>query len=142
MRRFSQRNSLVTLSDINITPMLDLAFVLLIIFIITTPLIDPGFEQSIDIKLAQGGRDSGKVERDILRVVEIDRTGGYKYDRKPISLENLESALARTHRTNPKIVVVIRCDEKAPAGTFYPVFDWCVQNGVSVNLKTQPTRRQ
>ena len=35
MRRFSQRNSLVTLSEINITPLLDLAFVLLIIFVIT-----------------------------------------------------------------------------------------------------------
>ena len=46
MRRFSQRNSLVTLSDINITPLLDLAFVLLIIFIITTPLL----EQSLSLK--------------------------------------------------------------------------------------------
>src|ERR1035437_3306611 len=36
MRRFSQRSHLVTLSEINITPLLDLAFVLLIIFIITT----------------------------------------------------------------------------------------------------------
>ena len=42
MRRFSQRNSLVTLNDINITPLLDLAFVLLIIFIITTPLMEKG----------------------------------------------------------------------------------------------------
>ena len=42
MRRFSQRHSLVTLSDINITPLLDLAFVLLIIFIITTPLLEQG----------------------------------------------------------------------------------------------------
>ena len=42
MRRFSQRNSLVTLSEINITPLLDLAFVLLIIFVITTPLLEQG----------------------------------------------------------------------------------------------------
>ena len=39
MRRFSQRSYLVTLSEINITPLLDLAFVLLIIFVITTPLL-------------------------------------------------------------------------------------------------------
>jgi biopolymer transport protein ExbD len=51
MRRFSQRNPLVTLSDINITPLLDLAFVLLIIFVITTPLLD----KSIDLKLPRGG---------------------------------------------------------------------------------------
>ena len=40
MRRFSQRSQLVTLSEINITPLLDLAFVLLIIFVITTPLLE------------------------------------------------------------------------------------------------------
>ena len=51
MRRFSQRNTLVTLNDINITPLLDLAFVLLIIFIITTPLL----EQSISLELPVGG---------------------------------------------------------------------------------------
>ena len=45
MRRFSQRNSLVTLSDINITPLLDLAFVLLIIFVITTPHDAEAFER-------------------------------------------------------------------------------------------------
>ena len=42
---------MVTLSEINITPLLDLAFVLLIIFIITTPLL----EQSINLKLPRGG---------------------------------------------------------------------------------------
>ena len=52
MRRFSQRSYLVTLSEINITPLLDLAFVLLIIFVITTPLL----EQSIDLKLPRGGQ--------------------------------------------------------------------------------------
>ena len=40
MRRYSQRHSLSTLSEINITPLLDLAFVLLIIFMITTPLLE------------------------------------------------------------------------------------------------------
>ena len=49
MRRFSQRSQLVTLSEINITPLLDLAFVLLIIFVITTPLL----EKSINLKLPQ-----------------------------------------------------------------------------------------
>ena len=47
MRRFSERNSLVTLSDINITPLLDLAFVLLIIFMITTPLLEQGLNLNL-----------------------------------------------------------------------------------------------
>ena len=49
MRRFSQRNSLVTLSDLNVTPLIDLAFVLLIIFMITTPLLEQGL--SLDLSL-------------------------------------------------------------------------------------------
>ena len=42
MRRYSQRNSLSTLSEINITPLLDLAFVLLIIFMVSAPLLTVG----------------------------------------------------------------------------------------------------
>ncbi len=60
MRRFSQRSHLVTLSEINITPLLDLAFVLLIIFVITTPLLD----QSINLNLPEGGHsDRRKYEK-------------------------------------------------------------------------------
>ena len=40
MRRFSDRQTVHTLTEINVTPLLDLAFVLLIIFIITTPLME------------------------------------------------------------------------------------------------------
>lgn len=49
MRRFSQRNSLVTLNEINVTPLLDLAFVLLIIFIITTPALEPGISMKLPV---------------------------------------------------------------------------------------------
>ena len=45
MRRFSDRAALHTLSELNVTPLLDLAFVLLIIFMITTPLM----ENSMDL---------------------------------------------------------------------------------------------
>ena len=59
MRRFSQRSHLVTLSEINITPLLDLAFVLLIIFIITTPVLT----QSIELKLPKGGQTEKKLDK-------------------------------------------------------------------------------
>jgi biopolymer transport protein ExbD len=65
MRRFSQRNSLVTLSDINITPLLDLAFVLLIIFVITTPLLEKG----LPLKLSKGGTTDEKLEKKDIRVL-------------------------------------------------------------------------
>ena len=72
MRRFSQRNFLVTLSDINITPLLDLAFVLLIIFVITTPLL----EQSVNLNLPVGGQpDKRKLDKNDIRTVEIVAAG-------------------------------------------------------------------
>src|SRR5687768_14948266 len=67
MRRFSQRNQLVTLSEINITPLLDLAFVLLIIFVITTPLL----EQGLNLQLPVGGKaDMRKLDKTSIRTVE------------------------------------------------------------------------
>lgn len=56
MRRFSQRSHLVTLSEINITPLLDLAFVLLIIFVITTPLLEKGLNLNLPKVSGQSDR--------------------------------------------------------------------------------------
>ena len=66
MRRFSQKSALVTLSEINITPLLDLAFVLLIIFIITTPLL----EQELDRLREHERRGAALGKR---RVVELHK---------------------------------------------------------------------
>src|ERR1039458_4609155 len=90
MRRFSQRNSLVTLSDINITPLLDLAFVLLIIFIITTPLLT----QSIELKLPRGvGQPDKRLNKSDIRTVEISSTGYYKFESRQMALPQIVSQL-------------------------------------------------
>jgi len=138
MRRFSQRNSLVTLSDINITPLLDLAFVLLIIFVITTPLL----EQGMNLRLPEGGRASTRVERDNLRTVEIDRTGQYMLDKRAMTLEQIEQVLVDAFRVNPQLVVSIRADQEAMTKHLYPVIDRCTRNGITrLSLRTEPARR-
>ena len=71
MRRFSQRNSLVTLSDLNVTPLIDLAFVLLIIFMITTPLL----EQGLSLDLPNGGQPDKALKKEDVRTVEVDKNG-------------------------------------------------------------------
>lgn len=138
MRRFSQRNSLVTLSDINITPLLDLAFVLLIIFVITTPLL----EQGMDLRLPEGGRSSTRVERENLHTVEIDRTGRYMLDKKTMTLDQIEQHLLRAYQANRDIVVSIRADQESTAKHLYPVIDRCTRNGITrLSLRTEPARR-
>src|SRR5215469_5726729 len=98
MRRFSQRSHLVTVAEINITPLLDLAFVLLIIFVITTPLL----EQSISLKLPKGtGQADQHIDKKNIRTVEISSTGYYALDRQHMTLNEILSRLATDFRENP-----------------------------------------
>jgi biopolymer transport protein ExbD len=139
MRRFSQRNSLVTLNDINITPLLDLAFVLLIIFIITTPLL----EQSINLKLPTGGKPDKPLEKQDVRTVEISSQGVYMLNRQRVSLDQLEMQLARDFKANPNLVVYIRADENGRNKDTYAVIDRCQhQNITRYSLRTEPPKEK
>jgi biopolymer transport protein ExbD len=135
MRRFSQRNSLVTLSEINITPLLDLAFVLLIIFIITRPML----EQSMDLKLPQGGKPQSKLNsRDVCRV-EISPQGLYRLDGRLRTLNEIEADLVRSARANPNLVVYIRADKKGQVDHLMAVVDRCQRNNIyRVSFATVP----
>lgn len=140
MRRFSQRNQLVTLSDINITPLLDLAFVLLIIFVITTPLLD----QSMNLKLPTGGQSNQrKLEKEDIRTVEISADGEYRLNKKKLSLDKIETELLAAHRRNPRLIVDIRADKRASWELVAAVFDACSRNGISeVSPMTAPASRR
>ena len=135
MRRFSQRNSLVTLNDINITPLLDLAFVLLIIFVITTPLL----EQGMNLNLPVGGSaDTRKIDRSDIRTVEVSPSGDYMVNRRKMEFEQLIAGLVMEHRKNPKLIIDVRGDEKTPYGYIAKMFDRLTQAGVDqVCLRTR-----
>jgi biopolymer transport protein ExbD len=135
MRRFSQRSHLVTLSEINITPLLDLAFVLLIIFVITTPLL----EQSINLKLPRGGQPEKQIEKRNVRTVEITNTGVYALDKKRMNLAQLTAQLANEFRANPELIVYIRADQDGPYKNVAAVIDGCQRNGITrYSLRTEP----
>lgn len=137
MRRFSQRSALVTLSEINITPLLDLAFVLLIIFVITTPLL----EQGMQLTLAKGGGPDKKVDPHNVKTVEISAQGIYMLDREKMPLAQILANLARDYRANPNIIVYIRADESGSVKNLYAVVDGCQRNGISkYSLRTEPLK--
>jgi biopolymer transport protein ExbD len=108
MRRFSQRNSLVTLNDINITPLLDLAFVLLIIFVITTPLLEKGLD--ITLPNGSGTPDKSQITKNDIRVVEITASGVYAMNRRPMALNDVVAQLVRDYNANKNLIVYIRAD--------------------------------
>ena len=136
MRRFSQRNSLVTLSDINITPLLDLAFVLLIIFVITTPLL----EQSMSLNLPKGGAPEKKLDKSNIRTVEIANNGDYHLEKRKVSLQQMIYQLAADYRANPGLVVYIRADKDCRYDFVAQVIDGCQNKGIKqYSLRTDPT---
>ncbi|HEV2394262.1 MAG TPA: biopolymer transporter ExbD [Verrucomicrobiae bacterium] len=138
MRRFSQRSALVTLSEINITPLLDLAFVLLIIFVITTPLL----EQSINLKLPKGGEPDKKIERRDIRTVEISTQGLYRLNRQQMSLSQIQDILQKDARGNPNLVVYLRADEMGRWKDVAAVLDFCQKNGIQMAARTEPPGKQ
>jgi biopolymer transport protein ExbD len=137
MRRFSQRNSLVTLSEINITPLLDLAFVLLIIFVITTPLL----EQGMNLNLPQGGAPDARIEKENIRTVEIDAGGNFMLNRMRLNAAQIEQQLVQDFRKNPNLVVFIRADKQGKIEPFADVMNRCIKNGiVKFSFRTAPER--
>src|SRR5438128_6149690 len=110
MRRYSQRNSLTTLSEINVTPLLDLAFVLLIIFMITTPLL----ENSVNLVIPSSGATNPPINSSQVQTVSIDRTATIRFNNQVVDPETLTAHLAQLKQANPDVAIVIRPDRELP----------------------------
>ena len=117
--------------------MLDLAFVLLIIFVITTPLL----EQGIPLKLPDGTGKPDKLERGDIRTVEISPQGIYMLNKRSNSLDQIEAQLRREFQANPNLLVYIRADENGPYKHVAAILDRCERNGITrFSLRTEPER--
>jgi len=141
MRRFSQRTHLVTLNEINVTPLLDLAFVLLIIFIITTPLLEQGMSLKLPTK---GGMPDRAISKPDIRMVEISPQGTYLLDQKRMrGADELEKLLVAAYKANTNTVVYIRADENGKNKDLYEVINRCQRNGITrFSLRTEPPERR
>jgi biopolymer transport protein ExbD len=108
-----RRTSLVSLnqiSDINMTPLMDLTFILLITFIITFPLI----EQGVPIQLPKG--EAGALPEVQSRSISMNEVGQLYLDDVPVSSAELEVALLEISSTVSESTVFVRADEALPYG--------------------------
>jgi biopolymer transport protein ExbD len=134
MRRYSSRQSLQTLTEINVTPLLDLAFVLLIIFMITTPLI----ENSLDLVVPKSSTAQGAVNPAEVLTVSIDRNDTLKLNDTPISPEDLEARLLAVKQEKPDTAVVVRPHRDLAVQRFIAVMDILQRAGIAkVGVMTQ-----
>jgi len=119
MRRFSDRHSLHTLSELNVTPLLDLAFVLLIIFMITTPLM----ENSVDLVIPSSDAAKHAIDPNAVQTVSINREGDIKFNSVPTTLPQLEIDLTALKEAKPEVAVVVRSHKELSVQKLIDVMD-------------------
>ena len=93
------------IADINITPLLDLAWVLLVIFILTTTAL----VQGIDVKLPETADHKEEVETEVA-TVSLDKSGHIFLNDAPIELAALSEKLKLFKTANPSLPVILRAD--------------------------------
>ena len=136
MRRYSQRQSLSTLSEINITPLLDLAFVLLIIFMITTPLL----ESSMNLVIPSSGAKNPPINRSNVQSVSIDRADIIRFNDQVVDSGGLTAQLIEVKQVNPDVAIIIRPDRDLPVQKLVAVMDAVQRAGISkVGIATKAT---
>jgi biopolymer transport protein ExbD len=91
--------------DINITPMLDLAYVLLVTFIILTTAAVQGVR--VQSPLTQAANNLGKPQT---RAITVTADGSIFLDAYPVSMDQLRSSLAQYKAANPNLPVVLKGD--------------------------------
>jgi len=124
MKRYSQQSGHTAMATLNVTPLLDLAFVLLIIFIITTPLL----ESNIAMQLPTGSAHNNQpVDPKSIRTVNIDRNGQVYLENQPVDLPVLEQELVAFRQSVPDAAVVVRADKTLNVQQLFDVMN-CLQS--------------
>ena len=105
MARKKMRSQLDAIDEINVTPLLDLTFMLLIVFMITTPLMENG----IDVTPPTMNADKINTEK-ITRNLTITRDGILTYEKKPVTPAELLATLKTLQASSPDAVLLLRAD--------------------------------
>ncbi len=112
-------------AEINITPMLDVVFIMLIFFIVTASFVK---ESGIDVNRPDAATATVKERGNIL--VAITDTNQIWIDRRQVDPRSVRANIERLHAENPQGAVVIQADENSKNGLLVQVMDASRQAGV------------
>ena len=121
-------------SDINVTPFVDVMLVLLIIFMVTAPMTNPGV-----VELPKVGETLKQQVNPI--VISIKKNGKIEIDGKTFKNDTLLAHVKKITNKNPKQSVVIAADKKVNYGKVITIMDLLKQNEVGkVGLLLTPAK--
>ena len=124
-----------SLTELNITPLLDLAFVLLVIFIITT--IPP--VNDLDLKLPSAAKRLKDPPRKA-NYITVQADGTIYLNKKPVAVAEMLQTLIGLRMDDPDLNVIVRGDSQTKYKQIRAVLDVCQQaNLPKVDLATEPT---
>ena len=122
-----------SLSEINVTPFVDVVLVLLIIFMLTAPLLESGIE--VDLPKTR----TVKVVSDVKVVITIDKRQTIYLGNDPVNIHRLGESVLGQLKGEGNAPVFIRCDQGVPFGAFAQVVDALKQaNLTNINIVTEP----
>ena len=124
--RLERSPSAEPMSDINVTPLVDVMLVLVVIFILTAPLL----ASSIKLELPKTGAASTTDATPSVSLV-VDRAGQAYLDNRAVPLTELSESLARTAAKQPDTEVQLRADENAPYGKVIEVLGVAQKAGLT-----------
>ncbi|TFE66143.1 biopolymer transporter [Methylacidiphilum sp. Yel] len=126
MKKFSSKWRYTGFSELNVTPMLDFAFTLMIIFLITTPLL----EQNLDISLPSlNSKKESTFSKNPL-VLEINKNGKIVCNNIPVDKHNLEKILLERIQKDPELTVSLKMDKDLKYEEFLPFVEILEKAGI------------
>lgn len=121
-------------ADINLAPMLDIVFIMLIFFVVTTSFVkESGIEVNRPTAQTAERRDRGNI------LIAIAPNGEIWIDKRPVDIRSLRAAVERLRAENPEAAVIIQGDRAAQIGLLVEVMDQVRKGGVSnVSIAASP----
>jgi biopolymer transport protein ExbD/biopolymer transport protein TolR len=122
-----------SISDINVTPLVDVVLVLLIIFMVTAPVLQSGIEVSVPRT-----RTVKEITEERM-VISINKQQRVFLGNDPVNINEIKARLRQRIRDPQNQSVFIRADEDVPFGAFATVMDAIKGAGITnVSIVTQP----
>ena len=143
MRRRRHRDSSHIISDVNITPLVDTCLVLLIMFMIATPLM---VKQSVPVNLTKSKQGLAvSPQNDPFITVSFDKGTGkaqffFMQDKTPVNAKELGDILGKKLNPDKKQTVYIYSDGKTPMEEIITLVDIVTSKGGKISLITEQGR--